>query len=264
MKKYGKEDLPMRRIAALLLALGLFASTTLTVGATFTPSVSGKEAPEVMTVEDANGNKGAAMILDANGNALSLVSSDALVVTPLSGVDGASQQVSQALTNAYQQIQNATTLADIVPDIGDVLATVAPDMAVEDLAVRDLFDVTVDAQTKALLDAGNSIELVFDLGVSRNEAVVCLHNFSGNQWEAIDPAKVKNNGNGSVTVEFSSLSPIAFAVQSTGATSELNPQTGAGEFEMAAEASNSVWPAVMVIAAVALFGVGARKAVKKQ
>ena len=47
MKKYGKEDLPMRRIVALLLALGLFASTTLTVGATFTPSVSGKEAPEI-------------------------------------------------------------------------------------------------------------------------------------------------------------------------------------------------------------------------
>lgn len=199
-----------------MLAIALTVSTTISaIAADFTPSVQGKEAPDIVITQDANGNEVAATVIDANGNIIKGVTIAEITVTPVAKADEASEEVREVLDKAYEQINSVASLTELVPEMPEFLEDISDDLTVEDLVVRDLFDVTVDAETKALLEAGNSIRISFKLGVAADEFVICLHNYSENLWEVIDNDKVKNNGDGTVTVEFTSLSPIAFAVQNT-------------------------------------------------
>lgn len=206
----------MKKLAVFMLAMALAVSTSISAMASgFTPSVQGKEAPDIVTTQDENGNEVAAMVIDTEGNVIKGVDATEITVTPVAQADESSEEVREVLNKAYEQINSAASLTELVPEMPEFLENVSDDLTVEDLVVRDLFDVTVDAETKALLEAGNSIQLSFKLGVAADEFVVCLHNYSEDLWEVIDNDKVKNNGDGTVTVEFTSLSPVAFAVQNT-------------------------------------------------
>lgn len=207
----------MKKVASFVLgaALLLFAALPATA-ADFTPSVQGKQAPEIVVVQQ-DGRQIAGQIIDAQGNLVAQVEAGAILVTPVAQAD-------EALKQAYEQLK-ATPLEQLIPQLTAFLSDLPQDISVQQLVVRDLFDVSVDAQTRQLLDAGNSIRLSFQLGVSPQELVLCLHNHSDSQWEVIDHQKVKNNGDGTVTVEFSNLSPVAFAVQKGGALEDAPPNT---------------------------------------
>ena len=206
----------MKKLAVFMLAMALAVSTSISaIAAGFTPSVQGKDAPDVVITEDENGNEVVANIIDESGDVIEQVYTTEITITPVSKSDEAPEEIKGALDKAYQQIKSAASLTELVPEMPEFLKNISDDLTVENLVVRDLFDVTVDAETKALLEAGNSIQLSFKLGVAADEFVVCLHNYSEDLWEVIDNDKVKNNGDGTVTVEFTSLSPIAFAVQNT-------------------------------------------------
>lgn len=206
----------MKKLAVFMLAMALAVSTSISAMASdFTPSVQGKNAPDVVITEDENGNEVVANIIDESGDVIEQVYTTEITITPVSKSDEAPEEIKGALDKAYQQINSAASLTELVPEMPEFLGNISDDLIVENLVVRDLFDVTVDEETKALLEAGNSIQLSFKLGVAADEFVVCLHNYSEDLWEVIDNDKVKNNGDGTVTVEFTSLSPIAFAVQNT-------------------------------------------------
>ena len=82
--------------------------------------------------------------------------------------------------------------------------------------------------------------LTFQLGIGADDHVFCLHNYEGDQWELIDQERTVNNGNGTVTVTFDSLSPVAFVVEKTeGAV----PAGGQEETSGSAEASEGTVPA---------------------
>ncbi len=232
----------MKKLTVFLLAMALAASTAISTSAVeFTPSVQGKEAPSVVVTKDENGKEVYAKIVNKNGEVVNLVGKIGMTVTPVSKVNEASEKISDALGNAYEQVKAATSLTDLVPQISEFLSKTSENIKAEDMVVRDLFDVDIDDATRELLKDGSSIEIAFDLGVSADEFVVCLHNIGGDQWEVIDANKVINNGDGTVSVQFTSLSPIAFAVQKSGTTVEKsttmveedadakpNPNTGAG------------------------------------
>lgn len=222
-------------LSVLLIAVTLAAPASAAVN--FTPSVEQKPAPTVDPITDSNGNEVSAIIRDQNGEEVHGVSIDSgeLIVTPISQASQAAQAISEMLTNAYEQIQQADTIADLVPTIGDFLQTIGSASQVADLVVRDVFDVSLTGTAaEYLAQEGNNITLRFDVGVAPSATLIVLHNYEGSNWEIIPDDRVVQNADGTVDVTFDSLSPIAFVVDSTetdtsastDADAPTSPQTG--------------------------------------
>ena len=222
-------------LSVLLIAVTLAAPVSAAVN--FNPSVEQKPAPTVDTVTDSSGNQVSAIIRDQNGEEVHGVSIDSgeLIVTPISQASQAAQAISEMLTNAYEQIQQADTIADLVPTIGDFLQTIGSASQVADLVVRDVFDVSLTGTAaEYLAQEGNNITLRFDVGVAPSATLIVLHNYEGSNWEIIPDDRVVQNADGTVDVTFDSLSPIAFVVDSTetdtsastDADAPTSPQTG--------------------------------------
>ena len=93
-------------------------------------------------------------------------------------------------------------------DIGDYLKEIGSEASVEDLVVRDLFDVSV---TGAAAES-DSVTVRFNLGLSQSATLIVLHNYEGSNWEIIPKDRVKQNADGTVDVTFDSFSPVAFVV----------------------------------------------------
>ena len=217
-------------LSVLLIAVTLAAPASAAVN--FTPSVEQKPAPTVDPITDSNGNQVSAIIRDQNGEEVHGVSIDSgeLIVTPISQASQAAQAISEMLTNAYEQIQQADTIADLVPTIGDFLQTIGSASQVADLVVRDVFDVSLTGTAaEYLAQEGNNITLRFDVGVAPSATLIVLHNFEGSNWEIIPDDRVVQNADGTVDVTFDSLSPIAFVAASTepdtSASTDANPAT---------------------------------------
>ena len=222
-------------LSVLLIAVTLAAPASAAVN--FTPSVEQKPAPSVDPITDSNGNQVSAIIRDQNGDEVHGVSIDSgeLIVTPISQASQAAQAISEMLTNAYEQIQQADTIADLVPTIGEFLQTIGSAAQVADLVVRDVFDVSLTGTAaEYLAQEGNNITLRFDVGVAPSATLIVLHNYEGSNWEIIPDDRVVQNADGTVDVTFDSLSPIAFVVDSTetdtsastDANAPTSPQTG--------------------------------------
>ena len=222
-------------LSVLLIAVTLAAPASAAVN--FTPSVEQKPAPTVDPITDSNGNQVSAIIRDQNGEEVHGVSIDSgeLIVTPISQASQAAQAISEMLTNAYEQIQQANTIADLVPTIGDFLQAIGSASQVADLVVRDVFDVSLTGTAaEYLAQEGNNITLRFDVGVAPSATLIVLHNYEGSNWEIIPDDRVVQNADGTVDVTFDSLSPIAFVVDSTetdtsastDANAPTSPQTG--------------------------------------
>ncbi len=222
-------------LSVLLIAVTLAVPASAAVN--FTPSVEQKPAPTVDPITDSNGNQVSAIIRDQNGEEVHGVSIDSgeLIVTPISQASQAAQAISEMLTNAYEQIQQADTIADLVPTIGEFLQAIGSAAQVADLVVRDVFDVSLTGTAaEYLAQEGNNITLRFDLGLAPSATLIVLHNYEGSNWEIIPDDRVVQNADGTVDVTFDSLSPIAFVVDSTetdtsastDANAPTSPQTG--------------------------------------
>ena len=220
-------------LSVLLIAVTLAAPVSAAVNVN--PSVEQKPAPPVDTVTDANGNEVSAIIRDQDGNEVHGVASGDITVTPVSALEQAAADISEMLSNAYEQIQQANTIADLVPTIGDFLQTIGSAAQVADLVVRDVFDVSLTGTAaEYLAQEGNNITLRFDVGVAPSATLIVLHNYEGSNWEIIPDDRVVQNADGTVDVTFDSLSPIAFVVDSTetdtsastDANAPTSPQTG--------------------------------------
>lgn len=222
-------------LSVLLIAVTLAVPASAAVN--FTPSVEQKPAPTVDPITDSNGNQVSAIIRDQNGEEVHGVSIDSgeLIVTPISQASQAAQAISEMLTNAYEQIQQADTIADLVPTIGEFLQAIGSAAQVADLVVRDVFDVSLTGTAaEYLAQEGNNITLRFDLGLAPSATLIVLHNYEGSNWEIIPDDRVVQNADGTVDVTFDSLSPIAFVVDSTetdtsastDADAPTSPQTG--------------------------------------
>lgn len=211
----------MKKLISFLVSALLLTAMTIPAFAAshFTPSVEQKGAPEVTGVT----------LVDANGNEVAGLTTDDLVITSHAKSGEASEEIAKMLSDAYNQIASATTLADLVPDIATALSSISSDLAVEDLVVRDLLDVSLSESAAALLKDGNMITINFDLGLKPDDVLLVLHNYEGSQWEVIPQDRVKIAENGVVSVSFDSLSPVAFVVDGSNVSvdsSVTSPQTG--------------------------------------
>lgn len=222
----------MKKISSILLAVALVVMMSVTAfAAGFTPSVEYKEAPEVVTQTNAAGETVAAIIRDANGKEIGSIKVEDLVVTASSATDKADPATKAQMDSAKEQIQSAENLSELSKDLEKVVKEVSPDTKTEDLVVRDLFDVSLKGAAADLLSQpGSSITIRFKLSGDVNSLAAILHNIGGTTWETISNNRITRNADGTVSVVFYSLSPVAFLFDAGELAVEpgapASPQTG--------------------------------------
>lgn len=230
----------MKKIICLACVLMLCLSMSLTVFAAtaeFVPSIAGKDGPGFSFAFMGEVNVG-----------------DCLVITSIKQAQDKSTDITQ---------ETRDKLLDVYAKLSDGSMTLPID---EDYVIRELVDVNYKYEAcgtqddhgdklKKLNDTDETLTVKFDLGISASTKVIVM-TYKEGKWE--DIKSVVNNGDGTVTCEFESLCPVAFAVkQST--TDVTPPQTGDqfGQFM-------PLWISLTVLSGAALAFLAVTAAKKKE
>ena len=183
----------MKKVMCLLLALSLcmaFACPAMASESVFVPSISYKDGPEIEEAEMDGEDVG-----------------DCLIVTTIT-------EAKEQTTDIYQEDR------DLLLEVYEELASGEMELPLEeDYVVRELVDVSWQKTTcveeehghkEWLQEEDTTVTVTFDLGVSADEDVTVLVYIDGEWVEAVS---VINNGDGTVTVVFEDLCPVAFCVE---------------------------------------------------
>ena len=222
----------LKKLVALLLAVVLVTMVSVPAfAAEFTDSVEAKPAPEIETQTGSDGKEYEAIIRDESGDEVVGVPFGNITVTPASQADEAPAAVKERLEDAYEQLKSVESLTDLSDSLETIIQEVIPDITVEDLVVRDLFDVSVSGEYADYLAVeGNTISIRFTLSASADSLAAVLHNVEGTTWETITNDRITRNSDNTVDVVFDSLSPIAFLFDAKELTVDpdgpSSPQTG--------------------------------------
>ena len=219
----------MKKIFAIfMIAVVLLASVCIVNAADFTPSVTAKDAPEVVANDD--GSVGT--VKDASGNVVATVTQEQVSVVSYANRTEDSTAASK-LNTAYEDLTSGKVQDELKQQLTSYAASVDSEYTADNMVVSDLFYLDVEEAVKNSLDGSNYLEVTFETGIAAGEkAPAVLYACDGTNWEMVDPANVKNNGDGTITVKFSTLCPIAFmSASAEAAPAPVTPATqtlGAG------------------------------------
>lgn len=184
----------MRRFICLMLALVVFASLAMpafAVEGEFVPSIAVKDGP---VIKDAT----------MNGDDVG----DCLIVTSIAEAKDKSTDITQderdLLLDVYKKLKDGSMVLPLNTDY----------------VIRDLVDVSFKYddcrqqddhgnKDQWLAKEGNTVTVTFKLGIGKKTDVSVLTYVDG-KW--VKAEKVVNNGDGTVTVTFEDICPVAFAV----------------------------------------------------
>lgn len=199
----------------------------------FTPSVSGKPAPGVMTAEDH-----AALIKDTAIEEVIGVPATELIITPVADRDYVPDvRIHGGLEWAYEKIRTAPSLNEL-PEvtaeglgaaINQVLADMGSNLTYAEMIVRDLFDVSLFGDLRAAVaQDAKYLNVTFDMGLEAGAVVVALTSSDNVHWTVLPASDVTVNANGSVTVNLHDLGTVAFAVNAATVQTGMvtSPATG--------------------------------------
>lgn len=194
----------MRKIVSLILVLTMCLALACPAMATggdsiFVPSIPYKDGPDIEEGEMDGEDVG-----------------DCLEIT--------------TITEAKEKTTDITQEArDLLLEVYEELESGEMELPLEeDYVVRDLIDVSWKESTciqpehghkEWLEEEGTTLTVTFDLGVGPDEDVIVLVYIDGKWVEAVS---VVNNGDGTVTVVFEDICPVAFCVERR----YVPPQTG--------------------------------------
>ncbi len=228
----------MKKILVCLVAIMLCVSMAAPAFATdFTPSVENKPAPELVPIVDPDGNPRPGAIMDEDGNIISYLDEDCIVITSVADADISTEIPKDAkslLLWLYQQVMKG--------DMKVPYELHNPTYGPDDMIVRDMFDITFlcEDHPEMLEAVGVVLVLTFDLGVKPDQDVsVMTYKEEDGGWADIHD--ITNNGDGTVTCVFEHLCPVAFSV----AVGDGPTQTGDTD-------TFSVWGIVALGALVAI------------
>ena len=226
----------MKKVLSLLLTVMLlFALAVPAMPLEFVPSVEGTEAPEVVAIADSEGNLYDA-ILEQNGEEIGVAEGAVyeMEVTPIAKSDEApTEEIAAALELALEDILDAETVAELVPEIIAMLE--GTDYKVEDFEIVDLFDVSLIEDGEPVeIPEGAILKFKFQTNLKEGEPFFLLHNYAPGKWEIVKNATV--DANGVVSAYVDSLSPFAIVklaevevepiVDPSTGTIPSSPQTG--------------------------------------
>lgn len=181
-------------MTALILSL-----TVIQVFAAVAPSVSQKPAPKVV---------GGVTITDANGNAITISADDIKIVA-----DGDIDSLSPEEKAVYEKAKAELTApgSQYSKDLVDFLTKNFPNIAAENVVVRELFDISLSETVG--FELGQKLGLTLDTKYQQDDTVmVIVYNKETSKWDFIETSDVVINADGTLSVNFPHFSPVAILV----------------------------------------------------
>lgn len=130
-------------------------------------------------------------------------------VTALADLDTASEEVKQAVTQAYNSIVQAGSLGKAVPELENTLAQRKTPVKAENLVVRDLFHVS----TQTAMNEGDRRVITFQAeGLKKGDFLMVMV-FVDGQWVILDEELVEITKDGEARITFPVLGPVAFVTE---------------------------------------------------
>lgn len=205
----------MRKLISILVSVMICITLVLPAYAAeneFVPSITYKPVPDIIPVEDGQGQEATGVLRDADGNIIDYVYHGCLLITPIAHVwddeIAVPEDVERLLTFVYEQLTSNNM--EIPYDKHEQNLNSA------DMVIRDLFDVRwVCEEHRALFEQdGVTFEITFDLGVvSDTQIFVMTYDEDTNEWSPI--VKSVNNGDGTVTCTFDHFCAVEFSMAVT-------------------------------------------------
>lgn len=244
----------MRKLICLMIALVMCLTIAVPAYAAesdFVPSITYKPNPEIVPVENEEGEESIGVIRDENGEIIDYVDHGCLLVTPIAHVWDEEievpAEVEQLLTFVYEEL-NSNNMEIPYDKHG-------ADLDTANMVIRDLFDArwSCEEHREMIEKEGVVFEITFDLGVVADAQIfVMTYDEEANEWSPI--VKTVNNGDGTVTCTFEHLCAIEFSMPLVAATVPVDD----------AQSPNVLpWVILLIVAAVAVVGVVVVKNKKK-
>lgn len=183
----------------VLITVVLLALSGGQVFASIAPSVSQKAAPDVV---------GAATFTDANGNAITINAADIKITS-----DAAEATLTPEQKVVYDQAKAQFTNpnSQYTKDLGSFVAQNYPGVAPENVVVKEIFDINVGQDLT--FGNGQKLELTLSGNYKQGDPViVTVYNKDTGKWDFIQSSDVKVNADGTLTVKFPHLCPVAILV----------------------------------------------------
>ena len=205
----------MKKTAAIVAAIVLaFCLTVPAFAAGFTPSVSQKGAPKIITIRTEDGKKIGGIIKNSQGKTIADVPTGDIIVTPVSEVSTAPEEIKGILDNAKEVLNSEKSIEEIIPDFEETLAESFPEAKAEEMVIKDLFDVALyGTYAEYLAEEGNTLAITFDAGIKENTPFVAVFSTDGKNWTVIDSSLVKAVGNGQLEIVMSEPGVVAFLTE---------------------------------------------------
>lgn len=239
----------MKRLLAVVLSIVIMLTLTISVSAAqFVPSITNKGAPNLIVIDQINGKDVVGYITNKDGEKISTEYIDCIIISTITQAlndEDLPEGVKEELLKVYDEFKNGAKLADVCPELADIVKDKwDKDKTPDDLVIKDLFDVTdMCGDITKHLNNDAVLDLTFDLGVNGSTFVTAIVYVDG-KWVPVKDCI--NNGDGTVTVKFTQICPVAFLVPGSGQNMDVvSPIT-------TDTSSVFVWGSVMLVSLVAI------------
>ena len=240
----------MKRLLTLALAIILMLTLIVSASAAqFVESITNKGAPNLIILDQINGNDVVGYIKNTDDDKISEVFIDCFeifsVADALNNVE-IPKDAKDDLKHVYDDLSKSDTkISDVCSELDEIVKKGWGDnKSSDDLVVKDLFYIKQNC-THDLhkLENGNTVDLTFNVSVDKGVFFAAMVYVDG-KWVPVD--NCVNNGDGTVTVTFSQICPVAFLVPGSGQNMDtVSPIT-------ADTSSALIWGGVMVASLLAI------------
>ena len=194
-------------------------------GDNFTPSATGKPAPELEVIDDEDGNEYVGSIGNNLDDEKVLIPNRnyVLVTSLLESAKNYDVQTYEHLHWAFDSILKAANVGElysdthegnIAADLDAVLAQMNLDLTHDQLVVKDLFEVTAYGDyLHYLYDENYYMELTFKTDLNPNQAVIVLHSADSVHWHIHPIEEATVHADGSITLNLYDLGAVALVVE---------------------------------------------------
>lgn len=220
----------MKRLLATLLAIVMiFAMALSTTAAQFVPSITNKGAPDLIVIDRINGKDVVGYITNSDGEKVTTEYRDCLIISSITdALNGKElpEGVKEELIKVYEEFNDGAKISELCPEITDIVKEKwDKDKTADDLVIKDLFDVTDYCEDlKEHLNGGSILDLTFKVGIAEGTFITAMVYVDGKWTPVVDCI---NNGDGTVTVKFDKICPVAFLVPGGGQNMDVvSPTTG--------------------------------------
>ncbi len=199
----------MKKMMAVLLAVVLVMTLSLSVMAApsdFVPSAEIKPAPGIVDQPTEDGTPAVGVIIMPDGTIIP-VPSDAIIITPLEGADDAvPPSIGDALDNSFDDVNNASSLEDLIDSLQDILDQIANGVSADNLVITDMFHIYLTDEYAKYLDEGGKLQLILRAPAG---VLMTFADING-VWSALFGDSFIDNGDGTYTLIISDIGTYAF------------------------------------------------------